>query len=143
MLATERRDVVFRGGRQPPILRDRTVILVDDGLATGSTMQAAILAVRQRAPARIVVAVPVGARDTCERLRRFADEVICASTPEPFTAVGLWYEQFTQTTDEEVIRLLAAGEQGKAGSPAGPASNRDPIGVVRRRAQPFSGQLSD
>jgi predicted phosphoribosyltransferase len=73
-------------------------------------MQAAILAVRQRAPARIVVAVPVGARETCERLRRLADEVICAATPELFTAVGFWYEQFTQTTDEEVIRLLAASE---------------------------------
>ena len=138
----ERRDSVFRGGRRPPILRDRIVILVDDGLATGSTMQAAILAVRQRAPARVVVAVPVGARETCERLRRLADEVICAATPEPFTAVGLWYEQFTQTTDEEVIRLLAAGERGKAGSPAGPAPTHDPVDVVRRRAQTLSGDPS-
>ena len=126
----ERRDSAFGSGRRPPVLRDRTVILVDDGLATGSTMQAAILAVRQQAPSRIVVAVPVGARDTCERLRRFADEVICASTPEVFTAVGLWYEQFTQTTDEEVIRLLAAADEGRAGANAsracsiGPASGR-------------------
>jgi predicted phosphoribosyltransferase len=103
----ERRDRVFRGLRQPPILRDRTVLLVDDGLATGSTMEAAILAVRQGAPARIVVAAPVGARETCERLRRLADEVVCVATPEVFTAVGSWYEQFTQTTDEEVVRLLA------------------------------------
>ena len=106
-LELERRDSLFRGGRQPATVRDRTIILVDDGLATGSTMQAAIIALRQHAPAHIVVAVPVGARETCERLRRIADRVVCLQTPEPFNAVGLWYEEFAQTSDEEVARLLA------------------------------------
>ena len=102
-----RRDRAYRGGRQPPLVRDRTVILVDDGLATGSSMQAAIVALRQQAPAAIVIAVPVGARDTCERIGRLADRVVCLETPEPFNAVGLWYEEFRQTSDEEVMRLLA------------------------------------
>lgn len=103
----ERRDVLYRGSRKAPVVRGRTVILVDDGLATGSSMQAAVLALRQHAPARIVVAVPVGARDSCDRLRRVADQVVCVSTPEPFNAVGLWYDEFSQTTDDEVRRLLA------------------------------------
>ena len=103
----ERRDVLYRGGRQAPVVRGRTVILVDDGLATGSSMQAAVLALRQHAPARIVVAVPVGASDSCDRLRRVADQVVCVSTPEPFNAVGQWYDEFSQTTDDEVRRLLA------------------------------------
>jgi predicted phosphoribosyltransferase len=107
-LELERRDVAYRGGRRPPVVRDRTVLLVDDGLATGSTMQAAIVALRQLAPARVVVAVPVGARETCEQLRRIADQVVCVSMPEPFHAVGGFYDEFSQTTDEEVIRLLAA-----------------------------------
>src|SRR5450759_4086229 len=106
-LELERRDALFRGNRRPPVVRDRTVILVDDGLATGSSMQAAVLALRQHAPARIVVAVPVGARETCERLRRLADEVVCVATPEPFDAVGLWYEECAQTTDDEVTRFIA------------------------------------
>ena len=88
-LELERHDRLFCGDRHPPIIRDRTVILIDDGLATGLTMQAAILALRQQAPARIVVAVPVGARETCERLRRIADCVVCLETPDPFSAVGL------------------------------------------------------
>jgi predicted phosphoribosyltransferase len=83
------------------------VILVDDGLATGSTMRAAVLAVRALAPSCIIVAAPVGARDTCRMLMNVADDVVCARTPEPFTAVGLWYERFDQTTDEEVRTLLA------------------------------------
>jgi predicted phosphoribosyltransferase len=107
-LELERRDVLYRGGRKTRGVRDRTVIVVDDGLATGSSMQAAVLALRQHAPARIVVAVPVGAPETCERLRRLADEVVCIATPEPFNAVGLWYEEFTQTTDDEVKRLIAS-----------------------------------
>ena len=106
-LELDRRDRLFRGERQPAIVRDRTVIVIDDGLATGSTMQAAIVALRQHAPARIVVAVPVGARDTCERLGRIADRVVCLSMPEPFGAVGHWYEEFNQTSDEEVVHLLA------------------------------------
>ena len=87
-------------------IEGRTVILVDDGLATGSTMRAAVLAVRQMHPARIIVAVPVGARQTCAALREIADEIVCAYTPDRFSAVGLWYEDFSQTTDEEVRRLL-------------------------------------
>ena len=83
------------------------MILVDDGLATGATMRAAVKALRQLQPARIVVAVPTAAPDTCEALRAEVDEVICAITPEPFHAVGLWYEDFSQTTDEEVRELLA------------------------------------
>ncbi|MBE3064544.1 MAG: phosphoribosyltransferase [Spirochaetes bacterium] len=96
-LELERRDRLFRGDRQPPNIRDRTIILVDDGLVTGATMEAAIVALRSQAPASIIVAVPVGARETCERLGRLADRVVCLATPEPFSAVGLWYEQFSQT----------------------------------------------
>lgn len=103
----KRREDLYRGDRPPPDVRGRTVILVDDGLATGATMLAAIKALRQQQPARIVVAVPTGAPDTCDQLRAVADEVICAITPEPFSAVGLWYEDFSQTTDEEVRELLA------------------------------------
>jgi len=102
----DRRDRVYRGGRQAPAIRDRTVLLVDDGLATGSTMQAATLALRQQGPARIVIAVPVGASETCTQLGGLADGVVCLQTPEPFTAVGLWYEDFGQTSDEEVAHLL-------------------------------------
>src|SRR5687767_7548338 len=99
----DRRDRMYRGDREPAALGGRTVILVDDGLATGATMEAAILAVRQSQPARVVVAAPVGAPDTCRRLARVADEVVCVATPEPFQAVGLWYERFDQTSDDEVI----------------------------------------
>jgi predicted phosphoribosyltransferase len=109
-LELERRDALYRGNRGAVPVRDRTVILVDDGLATGSTMQAAILALRQRAPKRIIVAVPVGAQETCQALAQSADEVVCVATPEPFNAVGLWYDDFSQTTDEEVRRLLGSGD---------------------------------
>jgi predicted phosphoribosyltransferase len=102
-----RRERLYRGGRPAPDVHGRTVILVDDGLATGATMRAAIQALRQQQPGRIVVAVPTAAPDTCEALRSKADKVICAMTPEPFFAVGHWYDDFTQTTDDEVRRLLA------------------------------------
>ena len=105
----DRRDRMYRGDRPPAALAGRAVILVDDGLATGATMEAAILAVRQSQPARVVVAVPVGAPDTCRRLAGVADEVACVSMPEPFQAVGLWYERFDQTSDDEVIELLRRG----------------------------------
>jgi predicted phosphoribosyltransferase len=107
----KRRDRLYRGGRPPPDLCNRTVILVDDGLATGATMRAAVRALRQQHPARIVVAVPTASPSTCEALRVEADEVICAMTPEPFVAVGHWYDNFTQTTDEEVRRLLPRRHQ--------------------------------
>ena len=102
----KRRERVYRGDRPPPGVRGGTVILVDDGLATGSTMLAAVRALRQQGPARIVVAVPVASPDTCELLKAHVDEVVCAATPEPFYAVGLWYRDFSQTTDEEVRELL-------------------------------------
>src|ERR1700719_2205083 len=97
----------YRGNRPPPDVRGRTVILVDDGLATGATMHAAIEALRQQHPARIVVAVPTASPETCEEMKTKADDVICAITPEPFHAVGRWYRDFSQTTDEEVRLLLA------------------------------------
>jgi putative phosphoribosyl transferase len=104
----ERRARDYRGDRPFPDLRGRTVILVDDGLATGSTMRAAVAAVRKQNPATVVVAVPVAAAETCELLRGEADRVVCLRKPEPFSAVGLWYHDFSQTTDEEVRSLLAA-----------------------------------
>jgi putative phosphoribosyl transferase len=101
-----RRERLYRGDKPSPAISGRTVILVDDGLATGSTMKAAIAALRRQNPAKIVVAVPTAPADTCEELQREADEVICAVTPEPFYAVGLWYENFEQTTDAEVTELI-------------------------------------
>src|SRR4030088_2716508 len=103
----ERRERLYRGDRPPPDVRGRTVILVDDGLATGATMHAAIDALRLQNPARIVVAVPTASPETCEEMREKADDVICGITPEPFDAVGRWYRDFSQTTDEEVGVLLA------------------------------------
>jgi predicted phosphoribosyltransferase len=102
-----RRERLYRGDRPSPDVRGKTVFLVDDGLATGATMQAAIAALRQQQPARIVVAVPTAARETCDALRAHVDDVVCASTPEPFHAVGLWYEDFSQTSDEDVRELPA------------------------------------
>jgi predicted phosphoribosyltransferase len=102
-----RREEAYRDGRPAPDLRNRIVILVDDGLATGSTMRAAVAAVRRLDPAKVVVAVPVGAADTCREFGRIADEVVCIQTPEPFFSVGGWYRDFSQTTDEEVRDLLA------------------------------------
>ena len=101
-----RRERLYRGGRPPLDVRDRTVILVDDGLATGATMHAAIAALRQLHPARIVVAVPTAPPETYEEMRAEVDDVICAITPEAFQAVGRWYQDFAQTTDEEVQDLL-------------------------------------
>jgi predicted phosphoribosyltransferase len=113
----ERRERLYRGDRPPLQLGGRIVILVDDGLATGSTMRAAVEAVRQQNPKRIVVAVPVAAPDTCADLLHEVDEVICATTPEPFRAVGLWYDNFDQTSDEEVHALLGAARNAEP-SPA-------------------------
>ncbi len=102
----ERRQAAYLEGRAPARLEGRIIILVDDGLATGSTMRAAVQAVRQMRPARILVAVPVGAPDTCHELAAVADEVVCARMPEPFSAVGQWYANFDQTTDAEVMDLI-------------------------------------
>jgi predicted phosphoribosyltransferase len=102
----ERRARAFRGDQPDPDVRDREIILVDDGLATGATMAAAIESVRQLGPRRVVVAVPVGARETCVRLRAHVDAVVCVYAPEMFRAVGEFYDDFTQTTDDEVRRAL-------------------------------------
>jgi putative phosphoribosyl transferase len=102
----ERRERAYRDDRPPPDVKGRTVILIDDGLATGSTMRAAAAALRKQGPARIVIAVPVAAAQTCDEFREEVDEILCAVTPEPFRGVGLWYQDFSQTTDEEVRELL-------------------------------------
>jgi putative phosphoribosyl transferase len=102
----ERRERLYRGDRPPVDIRDRIVVLVDDGLATGSTMRAAVEAVRKYEPARIVVAVPVAPPSTCAEFESIADDIVCAQTPEPFSAVGQWYREFSQTVDEEVRDLL-------------------------------------
>ena len=102
----ERRERRYRGDRPLPDIAGRTAIVVDDGLATGASMRVAVAALRQEHPARIVVAVPIAPPETCDALRRDADEVVCALTPEPFYAVSLWYEDFSETTDDEVHDLL-------------------------------------
>jgi erythromycin esterase-like protein/predicted phosphoribosyltransferase len=163
-LELERRDRMYRGTRPFPTLRDRIVIVIDDGLATGSTMEAAVAALRAHHPARIVVAAPVAASETCARLRPLADEVVCAQTPEPFNAVGLWYERFDQTSDEEVIDLLKRATSGQAGpngratqpaisrpDPSGSATRGNSAGaprddaarVVGDRARVLTGESSD
>lgn len=110
----ERRERQYRDDRPFPDLQGKTVILVDDGLATGATMKAAVTAVRQKNPTRVVVAVPVAARETCRDFQTIADEIVCAEEPEPFYAVGMWYDDFDQTTDEEVHELLEkAGHSGR------------------------------
>jgi predicted phosphoribosyltransferase len=118
MIELSRREREYRGDRPEPDPGGRIVILVDDGLATGSTMRAAAQALATRQPAKIVVAVPLAAPETCQALAREVDEVICAVTPQPFYAVGLWYEDFDQTSDEAVRTLLAE-------------ARRDPIGTDR------------
>ena len=109
-----RREKLYREGRPAPDLAGRTVILVDDGVATGATMRAAIKAVRQQNPAKVIVAVPVSALETYYDLAREADEVVALATPEPFFGVGLWYEHFDQTSDDEVRRLLRLAAQAQA-----------------------------
>jgi putative phosphoribosyl transferase len=111
----KRRLLHYRGDRPFPDVTGKITILVDDGLATGSTMKAAVRAVRQQHPASVVVAVPVAAADTCRELRREVDDIVCLHTPHEFSAVGLWYDDFSQTTDEEVRHLL--GQAAIAQSP--------------------------
>lgn len=104
----QRQERAFRGDRPPLDVHGRVAILVDDGLATGATMRAAIAALRDQRAGAIVVAVPTAPRETCEALRPEVDEVVCARTPDPFTAVGLWYRDFTPVSDQEVAELLGA-----------------------------------
>lgn len=111
----DRREQLYRGTRPHLSLVNKFVVLVDDGLATGSTMRAAVSAVRDHMPAHIVVAVPVGASSTCDELRREADEVICLRSPHPFVAVGLWYRDFSPTSDDEVRALLSGNADDVAG----------------------------
>ena len=111
----ERREREYRGARPPLDVRGKTVIVVDDGLATGSTMRAAVAALRKMEPRAVLVAVPVAARSTCDDFRREGgvDDIVCLRTPEPFQAVGLWYEDFGQTTDEEVHELLRPAAEAR------------------------------
>jgi predicted phosphoribosyltransferase len=113
-----RRERAYRGDRPPPAVQGKTVILIDDGLATGSSMRAAVEALHQGRPARVVVAVPIASRETCEALHPHVDEVICAVTPEPFHAVGLWYDDFSEVTDDEVRELLARAARRERGDAA-------------------------
>lgn len=118
----ERRERVYRGDRPAAKLAGRAVILVDDGLATGASMHAAVMAARQQGAARIVVAVPVAPPETCAEFRNVADDVVCVETPEPFRAVGLWYVDFDEVSDQEVRDLLASVE-------APPAAGEDRPGI--------------
>ena len=110
----ERRERLYRGDRPAPDMTGRTVILVDDGLATGSSMRAAVAALRQKNPNRIVVAVPIAAAATCREFEAEVNEIVCYATPEPFYSVGLWYEDFSQTTDEEIRQLLERSSTGRS-----------------------------
>lgn len=113
-LELERRECLYRAGRPPLEVRGRQTIIVDDGLATGASIQAAACAVRRQAPASITIAVPVASRQTCERLPQELGEVVCLLMPGPFLSVGSWYEDFTQTTDQEVGQLLAQAQVAQA-----------------------------
>jgi erythromycin esterase-like protein/adenine/guanine phosphoribosyltransferase-like PRPP-binding protein len=127
-LELARRDKAYHGDRPKPPLRDKTVIVIDDGLATGSTMEAAVSALRRHHAAKIIVAAPVGAADSCHRLRAMADEVVCLETPEQFEAVGLWYQAFDQTTDAEVIELLRrASSRGISTTPVAAGTEIDRV----------------
>src|ERR1700680_4069082 len=139
-----RRERLYRGNRPPPDVRGRTVILVDDGLATGATMYAAIEALRQQNPARIVVAVPTASPETCEEMKTKADEVICAITQEPFHPVGRWYRDFSQTTDEEVGVLLAQrGTSEDSKTAQSPAADSPLVKALRETAYPLAGSARD
>jgi erythromycin esterase-like protein/predicted phosphoribosyltransferase len=138
-----RRERLYRGGRPPPDVRGRTVILVDDGLATGATMHAAIAALRQLWPARIVVAVPTASPQICEEMKAEVDDVICAITPEPFQAVGRWYQDFSQTTDEEVHELLAPHDPLPERAAGQSAADAQLIEALRTTVHPLTGATQD
>ncbi len=121
-----RREREYRDDRPPPEVGGRAVILVDDGIATGSTMRAAARAVRALGPASVTVAVPVAAAEICQQLRREVDRVVCLATPEPFHAVGLWYADFTQTSDAEVRELLDRAARDRRSSGPGASPRAEP-----------------
>lgn len=111
----KRREEAYRGNRPRLDVKDLTVILVDDGLATGATMRAAVTALRRQKPKRIIIAVPTAAPETCDEFRTEVDDIICGMTPTPFYAVGAWYEDFSQTTDKEVQQLLKTAQRAGKG----------------------------
>jgi putative phosphoribosyl transferase len=127
------REHLYRDDRPAPHVAAHTVILVDDGLATGATMRAAATALRQQRPARLVVAVPVAAQSTCDEFRREVDEIVCAATPEPFYAVGFWYEDFSPTSDQEVRDLLAAANTSFGGAGPRQLSTRRQVNMDREQ----------
>jgi erythromycin esterase-like protein/predicted phosphoribosyltransferase len=139
----DRRQQQYRQGRPRVDVTGRQVILVDDGLATGASMEAAILALRRLQPQRIIVAVPVGARETCSRLSRIADELVCLAMPEPFDAVGLWYDEFTQTTDAEVRAALAASASTPRAAAGNPGTRSSAIELLRGRVIRLAGSVGD
>lgn len=130
-LEVTRRETLYRAGRPPLSLDDQTVILVDDGVATGATMLAAVHVVREARPARLVIAVPVAPMETVRTLRPEVDELICLRTPEPFHAVGTWYERFEQVADDEVARLLKRADRA-GGRRLGAASDTSALAPNRR-----------
>ena len=142
-----RRDRLYRGSRPAPDVSGKTVIIVDDGLATGATFRAAALALRQLDPAWIVGAVPVASADICHALEADVDEMICAETPEPFFAVGLWYDEFGPTSDEEVTDLLRRAQEWQAATYRSPGAS--PIGnpglpeLIEDVARPVTGASDD
>jgi len=113
LLELQRRDQAYRGDRPQPVVQGQSILLIDDGIATGATMRAAIAVLKAQKPQQIVVAVPVAPLDTCQTLNAEVDQVICLATPDPFYAIGLWYENFAQTTDEQVRKLLAQQYQNR------------------------------
>jgi len=137
-----RREAAYRQGRGDVDVGGKTVIVIDDGLATGATMRAAVKALRMRDPGRIIVAVPVGAGETCTALRREADEVVCLQTPEPFGGVGAWYDDFSQTEDDEVRQLLATAASTATGTRSRAASGTPSQGIVQH-VLPMAGADND
>jgi putative phosphoribosyl transferase len=135
----ERREQRYRGDRPPPDVRDRTVLLVDDGLATGSTMRAAVETLRRLSPSRIVVAVPVADPTTCAEMAAEADDVVCARTPRQFRAVGLWYADFSQTTDDEVRDLLGRATERHHARAGRTPSSQEPRECPRERENGAGG----
>jgi erythromycin esterase-like protein/predicted phosphoribosyltransferase len=139
----ERRQRQFRGARPAPAIAGRTVIVVDDGLATGATMEAALKALRMMAPAQLIAAAPVGAPETCQRLRQYADRVVCLEKPRDLGAVGFWYDDFNQTTDEEVSRLIAPARPPLAIQGQSARAVAGPVEAIRRSARVLKGATGD